>query len=109
MSIGSMEDETVAAYDMCAHIFEGLLQEVRELSKKKPETVFSDLQIKIINRVLDDVKKIFEGTNQETYLDRLDETNAPRNCDVLMVMVQYESALKEFKTKDLLLKKGPFG
>ncbi len=92
-------NDLAAAYDKCAHIFFGLLKEIRELSKKKPDATLSNYQVKVINRALRDAQKIFDASDQAEYLDLLDDEDLPRNSDAILVMVQYESALKDFRER----------
>ncbi len=89
-------DETVATYHAALGIFTGLLQEIRELSKKKPEAVMSKGKVSIVNRVLEDLKSVLENEPEAKFLDLLDDQELPQNSDAVLVMVQYETAIKKF-------------
>ena len=89
-------EEKVAAYQASNQVFEGLLKEMRELSKKKADATLSKGKVKILNRVLDDVRGVLSDEPEAKYLDPLDDEELPQNSDAVLVMVQYESALKAF-------------
>jgi uncharacterized protein YrrD len=89
----------VEAYEASSGIFEGLLKEVRELSKKKPEATTSASKVKIINRVLKDLLFFLRDEPEGKYLDELDDVALPQVSDVLLTMVQFETALHNFKSR----------
>ena len=92
-------EESVAVYLATNDIFSGLIKEIRELSKKKPDSVMSKGKVKIINRVLGDLKSLLEVEPEGKFLDLLDDGDLPQTSDAVLVMVQYETALSAFKKK----------
>ncbi|MBS4012051.1 MAG: hypothetical protein KGZ72_15010 [Roseovarius sp.] len=86
----------VAKYRAAIGVFSGLLAEMRELSKKKADATLSKGKVKILNRVLEDLKEVLGDEAEAKYLDFLDEDDLPQNSDAVLVMVQYEKALKAF-------------
>ena len=92
-------EEAVATYLATNAIFIGVIKEIRELSKKKPDAIMSAGKVKIINRVLEDLKKILEGEPEGKFLDLLDDKELPQTSDAVLVMVQYETVLRVFKKK----------
>lgn len=96
-------DVTTAAfvdvYNSGIGIFESLLKEVKDLSKKKSETTMSKGKVKIINRVLEDLLVILKQEPTGKYLDLLDDEALPQISDAVLIMVQFESALNSFKRK----------
>lgn len=86
----------VAKYKASTSVFSGLLFEMRELSKKKAEATLSKGKVKILNRVLEDLKEVLADEAEAKYLDLLDEDELPQNSDAVLVMVQYDRALKAF-------------
>lgn len=89
----------VETYTSSAPIFEGLLKEVRELSKKKPEATMSAGKVKIINRVLTDLLTILKDEPAGKYLDELDDDALPQMSDAVLTMVQFETALTSFRVR----------
>ena len=92
-------EESVKTYLATNDIFCGLIKEIRELSKKKPDAIMSKGKVKIINRVLEDIKNILEVEPEGKFLDLLDDNELPQTSDAVLIMVQYETALSAFKNK----------
>jgi hypothetical protein len=88
--------QAVDLYDSSVEIFGGLISEVRELSKKKPDATLSKGKVRIINRVLTDLRIVMDAEPEKKFLDLLDDEELPQTSDAVLVMVQYESALREF-------------
>jgi hypothetical protein len=92
-------EEKVSLYQSTNQIFLGLIKEVRELSKKKPDATLSKGKVSIINRALSDLQKILKEEPQGKFLDLLTDDELPQNSDGVLVMVQYESALRAFHAR----------
>ena len=92
-------EEAIATYNATHNIFVGLIKEVRELSRKKPDATLSQGKVKLINRVLVDLKGILEKEPEYKFLDLLDDEELPQTSDAVLVMVQYESALASFSNR----------
>ena len=91
--------ESVSIYLATNDIFLGLLKEIRELSKKKPDAILSAGKVKIVNRVLEDLKAILDAEPEGKFLDLLDDSDLPQTSDAVLIMVQFETALASFKGK----------
>ncbi|MCU9850553.1 hypothetical protein OEZ60_21495 [Defluviimonas sp. WL0024] len=89
-------DAIVRSYHATEPVFAGILREIRELSKKKPEATMSASKVKIINRVLSDLLVFLQSQPEGKYLEQLDDQTLPQVSDALMVMVQFETALASF-------------
>ena len=92
-------DAKVQAYEASADVFAGLMQEMRELSKKKPDATLSKHKVTILNRVLTDISAVLEDEAEAKYLDVLDDEQLPQNSDAVLVMVQHETALAAFENR----------
>lgn len=90
-------DAAVEVYESSTPIFEGILKEVRELSKKKPEATMSAGKVKIVNRVLADLLAILKDEPAGKYLEILDDEALPQVSDAVLTMVQFETALGAFR------------
>jgi hypothetical protein len=102
-------EAVVAAYKSSSPIFDGVLREVRELSKKKPEATISAGKVKIINRILDDLLAFLKDEPEGKYLELLDDESLPQISDAVLTMVQFETALKSFKCRYNKRVHGEFG
>jgi hypothetical protein len=89
-------DTAAAVYEASTPIFEGILKEVRELSKKKPDATMSAGKVRIVNRILADLLEILRDEPAGKYLEVLDDQALPQVSDAVLTMVQFESALGSF-------------
>lgn len=92
-------DNKVQSYTASSSVFQGLLKEMRELSKKKADATLSKGKVRILNRVLDDLREVLKDEPEFKYLDPLDDEDLPQNSDAVLVMVQYEKALGAFVSR----------
>lgn len=92
-------EDSVQTYLATNDVFSGLIKEIRELSKKKPDAIMSKGKVRIVNRVLEGIKDILEVEPEGKFLDLLDDDELPQTSDAVLVMVQYETALSAFKNK----------
>lgn len=92
-------DAKVAEYEASHSVFASLLDEVKELSKKKPDASMSAGKVKIVNRVLENLLVVLEGQPDAKYLDTLDDDDLPQVSDAVLVMVQFKSALASFSER----------
>lgn len=86
----------VGVYNASVEIFGGLIAEIRELSKKKPDAILSKGKVKIVNRFLTDLQIVLDAEPEKKFLDLLDDEELPQTSDAVLVMDQYERALGEF-------------
>ena len=92
-------EKAVAEHEASTRVFAGVLSEMRELSKKKPEATLNKRKVSIVNRVLGDLQAFLEDEPEGKYLDLLDDEDLPQNSDAVLVMVQYEKALVAFRAR----------
>ena len=92
-------DAKVDEYNASHDVFSSLLDEVKELSKKKPDAIMSAGKVKIVNRVLQNLLMVLEGQPDAKYLEALDDDDLPQVSDAVLVMVQFKSALESFRSK----------
>jgi hypothetical protein len=103
----------VEKFDMLRPMLESFLREIRELSKKKPEGPLSEVKIKMINRILTQIKEALATDPSVEYLDLLDEETLTQNSDAVLILGQHNAAMEQFKEKyygydDFLGKRGWF-
>jgi hypothetical protein len=98
----------VRSYNATQPIFSGLLAEIRELSKKKPEATMSPGKVKIINRVLVDLLVFLKTQPEGKYLEELDDKSLPQVSDALLVMVQFKTALSAFLSRHRATDRGGY-
>lgn len=89
----------VREYGTTRPIFIDLLDEVRELSRKKPDATMSPGKVKTINRVLVDLLAFLKNQPEGKYLEELDDQTLPHISDALLTMVQFKTALDAFRRR----------
>lgn len=92
-------DNAVKTYESSKGVFDALLHEVRELSKKKSDATLSKSKVNLINAVLNDLLTILSGEPEGKYLRALEDDDLPQVSDALMMMVQFNAALIAFRTR----------
>ena len=88
--------EQVEKFTYLSPMLDSALTEMREFSKRKQEGIVSATKLKILNRLLSDIREVASGEETVNYLDPLDEEELPQNSDVVLVLGQYRAALDTF-------------
>lgn len=88
-----------ATFDRLNPMLEAAHREMSELSKKKQDGVVNALKIKMINRLLTELADVIKDDPSHNFLDTLDEETLPQNSDVVLILSQWQAALKQFQTK----------
>jgi len=91
--------EKALMYESVIGVFNELFKELKDLGKKKPETTLSASKVKLINRVLKDVRVLLQGAPDHKYLDLLDGDTLPQYGDAILVLSQFDGALKSFRER----------
>ncbi len=89
-------ERKVVLYETTAPLLESLYQEIQILSKKKPDGTLNENKVKLINRLLVDVKTSLSNEPDDKYLDLLDDEDLPQYSDVVLMLSQYSAAMKRF-------------
>ncbi|MEK8130249.1 hypothetical protein WMW72_20285 [Paenibacillus filicis] len=92
-------DAVVAKFDMLYPMINSALDEMREFSKKKQDGVLNPLKVKVINRLLDDIKEVLSADPSTEYLDLLDDESLPQNSDAVLILGQFRAAMDQFSKK----------
>lgn len=89
----------IELYEALKNIFVSVFAEMQGLAKKKPEATLSKLKVTQLNKILVDIKIIFDGSPEVKYLDLLDDNSLPQFSDALLILAHYDGALKSFHSK----------
>jgi hypothetical protein len=95
----SISSAKAEAFDSFFEVFSHLYRELKGLGSKKPAETLSESKVKIVNRLLEDMRKIMEEEPEYKYLDMLDNEMLPQYSDAILILSQYEGALKGFKER----------
>lgn len=88
--------DKVNTYEYTAPFLESLYKEIQILSKKKPDSTLNQYKVKIINRLLSDIKAMLSGEADSKYLDLVNDEDLPQYSDVVIILSQYTAAMDKF-------------
>ena len=77
-------------------LLKSAIDEVKEFSKKKPDGVMSSLKVRLLNRLLEQLKSAMAAGPATEYLDLLDEESLPDYSDAVLILSQYAAAMGSF-------------
>lgn len=92
-------EAAVAKFDMLSPMLNSALEEMREFSKKKQDGVLNPLKVKVINRLLSQIKEVLSTDPSTQYLDLLDDESLPQNSDAVLILGQFKAAMNQFREK----------
>ncbi len=88
-NLQSTTQENVDAYNSFYEVFSHLYRELKVLGSKKPTETLSESKVKIVNRLLQDMRITMEGEPEYKYLDLLDDETLPQYSDAILILSQY--------------------
>lgn len=89
----------VEKFTMLSPMLDSVLEEMKEFSKKKQDGVLNPLKVKMINRILEQIKAILSNEPTVEFLDLLDDETLPTNSDVVLILSQYRTVMNQFEDK----------
>ena len=89
--------EQTETYERLVPMLEAAHREMSELSKKKQDGVLNPLKIRIINRLLVELRKLLEKDPSVAFVEMLDEETVPQNSDAVLLLSQWKAALMQYK------------
>lgn len=89
-------NEQASKYDMLSKLFESAFSELKTLSSKKPDEPLNKSKLQTVNRILEQIKRMLETQPTMEFLDPLNEDSIPSNSDAVLILSQYQAALKHF-------------
>lgn len=86
-------------FEMLFPLLVAILNEVKELSKKKQDEHLNKLKVGMINKILSQVKDVLQDDPTAQFLDLLDDVTLPTNSDAVLIIAQYKAAMEQYKEK----------
>lgn len=96
-SAPSLDD--IDQYSMLFPMIIADLAEVKNLSNKKPDGLLNKLKVGMINKKLEKIKQILSTEPTVEFLDILDSELLPSNSDAVFIILQFKTAMEQFKAK----------
>ena len=93
-------DADVKRFTFLSPMLNSALVEMREFAKKKQDGIVSGTKIKILNRLLADIKAIVKQEQSASYLELLSEEELPQNSDAVLILGQYRAAFDSFEHRN---------
>ncbi|WP_316818451.1 hypothetical protein [Pedobacter nyackensis] len=91
--------EDIEQYQMLFPMIIADLTEVKNLSNKKPDGLLNKLKVSMINKKLEKIKQILSTEPTVEFLDILDADSLPSNSDAVFIILQFKTAMEQFKDK----------
>jgi len=98
---GAPSTAEAAAFDRLFPMLNAFVDEMSELSKKKPDGVVSPLKIRNINRLLTNPGLLLDKDPSRAFVEMLDEETLPQNSDAVVLLSQWRAALPRYKAPPL--------
>jgi hypothetical protein len=92
------QDQT-RQFEIVMPLLQSMLAEVKELAKKKQDAPVNQIKVRMVNRLLEDVRKVLDQEPEMAYLDILDEESLPEYSDSVVVLSQYLTAMERFEER----------
>lgn len=92
-------NEQVEKFDMLYGLFNSLFSEIKNLTKRKPEESLNEMKVRMINKVLGEIKEVLANYPIGQFLEKLDAEILPSNSDAVLILSQYMSAMDQFKNR----------
>ena len=86
-------------WEMLSPMLNAILAELQVLSKGKPNDALNKFKANSINKILGRIKDLLANEPTTEFLELLDEETLPTNSDAVLIMVQYKTAMDQFRTK----------
>lgn len=90
---------TVERIILLSSLLRSLILEMKEFAKKKQDGVLNKLKVKLINKVLTEIKNRLAGEPTAEFLEILDEDSLPQNSDAVLILGQFGRAIIQFRNK----------
>lgn len=86
----------VVQYEHLRPSINSLFEEMRELSKKKPDGIATAFKLRLINKTLAEVRRLLHGDPSIEKVEELTEDSLPQYSDIVLVLGQFKAALERY-------------
>ena len=96
---GITTKEKADIFETTSPLLSALYEEIQILSKKKPDGTLNPSKIKLINRLLSDIKELLKDEPDIKYLDMIEDEDLPQYSDVVLILSQYSASMDKFENR----------
>lgn len=86
-------------FERLSPLLNSIYEEMKEFAKKKPEELLNDLKVKMINKILMQVKEFLAKDPNVEFLELLDDATLPSNSDTVLIIGQFKAILNQFQSR----------
>lgn len=90
--------QEIVKYQMLEKLLDSSFNELKEFSKKKPDEFLNKFKVTSLNRILSPIKDVMKNEPTAEFLDLLDEDTIPSYSDAVLIIAQFQAAMKQFKS-----------
>lgn len=98
-SINLPSEEQVEKFERLYGLLSHIASDMDGFAKKKPDGAMNKLKVKMINKILTQIKEFFISDPIVEFLEVLDEDVLPTNSDTVLILGQFKSTMEQFKGK----------
>jgi hypothetical protein len=91
-------DAEIVKYEMLEKLLGTSFIEMKEFSRKKPDELLNKFKVTSLNRILSPIKDVLKDEPTAGFLDLLDEDTIPSYSDAVLIIAQFQAAMKQFKS-----------
>lgn len=88
----------IDTFEMLDKLLDSSYIEMKQFSNKKPDELLNKFKVKSLNRILEPIKSVMRNEPTASFLDLLDEDTIPSNSDAILIISQFQAAMKQFKS-----------
>lgn len=88
----------IVKYEMLEKLLHSSFTEMKEFSKKKPDELLNKFKVTSLNRILNPIKDVMKNEPTSEYLDLLDGDTIPSYSDSILIIAQFQAAMRQFKS-----------
>ena len=92
-------EQEVDKFERLSPLIDSIYEEMKEFSKKKPDELLNPLKVKMINKILTQVKDFLARDPNIEFLELLDDSSLPSNSDAVLIIGQFRAILNQFKSR----------
>jgi hypothetical protein len=92
-------EEETEKFEMLSSLLDSNYKEMKEFSKKKPDGILNELKVRMVNKVLEQIKNILSTESTLEFLEILDNETLPSNSDTVLIIGQFKAAMEKYRNK----------
>jgi hypothetical protein len=92
--------DDIAEFEKLEQQLHSFLDDISELSKKRPNDPLNKFKLKFINTTVSSLNKILKADRPFAGFDKFDVDDLPSNSDVVVLLSQYSAAVHRFRLEN---------